>query len=115
MRAVTKRVGENDIPGAHRHADPRYCGAGTVVVGQSTVYVNNRLWAVEGDPNTHVAGPLKAIYPPRNIYINQILIIVAPGDTASGADMLFHPPGPVDPAEGSDNVIAYGGRAGGSA
>jgi len=115
MLAVTKRAGENDIPGAHRHDDARYCGAGTVVTGQSTVFVNNKLWAVEGDINRHNGGPLKAVYPPTNIRIQNILIIVAPGDVASAPDTIFHPPGPVNPAVGSDNVIAYGGSAGGNA
>lgn len=43
---------------AHRHGDPRACGATTTVVGQSTVFVNGKLWAVKGDTNTHQAGDL---------------------------------------------------------
>ena len=41
--------------GAHRQDDLRTCGAKTVVVGQSSVFVNNKLWAVEGDICDHAA------------------------------------------------------------
>ena len=43
---------------AHRKDDKRDCGAKTVVVGQSTVFVNGRLWAVKDDPNDHGDGQL---------------------------------------------------------
>jgi len=37
------------MPAAHRHDDLRVCGATTIVSGQGTVFVNGKLWAVEGD------------------------------------------------------------------
>lgn len=46
------------MPPAHRHGDARTCGATTVVIGQSTTYVDGRLWAVEGDVNTDGDGQL---------------------------------------------------------
>jgi hypothetical protein len=48
------------MPPIHRDGDPRTCGAATVVTGQSTVYSEGKLWAVEGDPNNHGAGNLIA-------------------------------------------------------
>jgi hypothetical protein len=48
------------MPPAHRHGDARTCGATTVVVGQSSTYVNGKLWAVEGDINSHGDGQLIA-------------------------------------------------------
>jgi hypothetical protein len=44
---------------AHRDTDKRKCGAKTVVTGQTTVFVNNLLWAVKGDKNDHGNGKLK--------------------------------------------------------
>lgn len=51
----------------HRNNDGRSCGATTVVAGQSFVYVDNELWAVDGDPNSHddgnlIPGVVAAIY-----------------------------------------------------
>lgn len=48
------------MPGAHRNTDLRACGAKTEVIGQSTVYVNGLLWAVDGDIDDHCdpKGPL---------------------------------------------------------
>lgn len=42
----------------HRYGDLRACGATTIVIGQSTVFVNNLLWAVEDDINTDGNGQL---------------------------------------------------------
>lgn len=44
----------------HRHGDDRTCGATTTVVGQSTVFANDELVSVNGDPNTHGDGDLNA-------------------------------------------------------
>jgi uncharacterized Zn-binding protein involved in type VI secretion len=52
----------------HRHGDSRICGATTTVIGQTTVYANNKLVAVNGDTNTHGAGGLIAAT--KNVYIN---------------------------------------------
>lgn len=97
------------MPKAHREEDRRFCGAKTIVEGQSSVYVNNKLWAVEGDPNDHVHGELISIYSKRNIFIENKRAIVAIGDAAGpdGPNYDLHPYPPTDPLEGSDNVIAY--------
>lgn len=46
------------MPGSYRDSDTRFCGARTVVSGQSSVFVNSLLWDVDGDPNTHGDGLL---------------------------------------------------------
>ncbi|TCR60933.1 hypothetical protein [Bosea sp. BK604] len=43
---------------AHRHGDVRNCGATTIVSGQGHVTVDGKLWAVEGDQNSHGGGAL---------------------------------------------------------
>lgn len=97
------------MPGAHRLGDSRICGASTIVSGQGTVFVNNRLWAVEGDPNTHGGGNLSSVYGPKNIYIENKHVIVAPGDIAGPDNFppFGHPNPPTDPLSASPNVIAY--------
>lgn len=104
------------MPGAHRNADSRFCGASTIVVGQSTVFVNGRLWAVEGDYDTHCnQGQLSAVYGDKNVYINGKLVICAVGDTAAGdraGCVIEHPPGATDPLGHSMDVTVYGGAAG---
>ena len=57
----------------HRHTDSRACGAGTVVSGQNTVYANNLLVSVDGDPNDHGAGSLNAAC--CEVYVNGILVV----------------------------------------
>lgn len=94
------------MPGAHRDSDKRFCGARTVVSGQSTVFVNSLLWAVDGDPNTHGGGLLVAKYGKKNIYINKKLIIVAVGDEAT-PDGRGHRTGTTNPLGRSGNVFAY--------
>jgi hypothetical protein len=100
------------MPGAHRHADSRFCGATTRVVGQSSVLVNGRLWAVENDPNTHGQGLLNAVYGNPCVTIEGKYVICAVGDTA-GADRREHSPGQTDPRGHSNDVLVYGGAAGG--
>lgn len=58
------------MPAVHRDGDARVCGAKTISKGQSTVYVNNRLASVKGDPNTHGAGDLKADVGAGKVFIN---------------------------------------------
>lgn len=67
--------------GAHRHGDLRTCGAATVVTNQTTVYVNNRLWAVEGDGNSHGSGELVAVTG-TTVYVENSLVIVHGPDNA---------------------------------
>jgi uncharacterized Zn-binding protein involved in type VI secretion len=50
----------------HRNGDSRACGASTTVTGQSTVYVNNKLVAVQNDPNSHGRWWTKCEYQPRH-------------------------------------------------
>lgn len=64
----------------HRHTDSRACGAGTVVSGQNTVYANNLLVSVDGDPNDHGAGNLNAAC--CEVYVNGILVVNI-GDSAA--------------------------------
>lgn len=101
------------MPGVHRDTDTRYCAAQTVVEGQTDVFVNSLLWAVEGDPDDHELGPLEAVYGSKDVYVNNILVICAPGDHA-GADTIHDPPA-TWPQGKSTDVIVYGDAAGGSA
>lgn len=105
------------MPGAHRHDDDRFCGATTKVIGQSTVRVNGKLWAVEGDIDTHCdMGALQAVYGATNVHIEGKKVICAMGDIAApdkeGCE-INHPTGPTNPKGRSPNVIVYGGGAGG--
>ena len=43
----------------HRHGDSRSCGATTEVTGQFFLTVDGKLWAVNGDKNTHGNGDLE--------------------------------------------------------
>lgn len=105
------------MPGAHRHDDTRFCGATTIVTGQSTVRVNGRLWAVEGDRDTHCnLGSLNAVYGAGTVKIGNKKFICAVGDTAAPdrqACFIRHPAGATNPLGHSFNVIIYGGKAGG--
>ena len=98
--------------GAHRQDDLRTCGAKTVVVGQSSVFVNNKLWAVEGDVNTDGEGQL--IAGGKTVYVeNKLVIVHAPDDAepdlicpskgGPGPDIHCNP----QTAQGSDDLILY--------
>ena len=89
---------------AHRDGDLRACGAETIVIGQSTVYVNGRLWAVENDPNTHTGGGL--IPSGHTVFIEDKPVIVHKPDLAK-VDGLEHDATEDETAEGSENVFAY--------
>lgn len=67
------------MPPVHLHGNLRTCGATTVVTGQSTVRSNGRLWAVEGDMNTHGGGALIAS---SSVSINGKRVIVHRPDNA---------------------------------
>lgn len=97
------------MPAAHRHGDARICGATTVVAGQGTTYVDGRLWAVIGDPNTHGDGGL--IPTGSSVFIQSKLIIVNTPDHAQIDDLCIPLGGPhCDPmtAAGSGATFAYG-------
>ena len=97
------------MPSVHRNTDSRACGALTTVIGQSTVYVNNLLWAVEFDTDTHCdpKGPLKPTK--RQIFIqNKNVIVVNDGFHAND----FEPPLCIIPHSptakgGSSDTSAY--------
>ena len=72
------------MPACHRQDDLRACGATTIVVGQSTVFVNGKLWSVEGDPNTDGGGGLVASE--TTVKINNIPVIVL-GNSAFADDL----------------------------
>ena len=105
------------MPGAHRHDDRRFCGAKTIVTGQSSVLVNNKLWAVEGDRDTHSnGGALSAVYGPPKIKIGDKFVICGVGDTAAPDRRRRkekHPTGATNPLGHSYDVLVYGGQAGG--
>lgn len=67
--------------GAHRHGDLRTCGATTIVNNQTTVFVNGKLWAVEGDKNTDGEGDLVPVTG-DTVYVENQLVIVHGPDNA---------------------------------
>lgn len=68
------------MPGVHRNTDARSCGAETTVSLQSTVYANDKLVAVHGDPNSHGDGGL--IASGSTVFVEDKLIIIE-GDSAN--------------------------------
>jgi uncharacterized Zn-binding protein involved in type VI secretion len=96
------------MPAVHRQDDLRICGATTIVIGQSTVFVNGKLWAVTGDPNTDGNGQLIATF--NTVKINGKSVIVV-GDNADPDDLciLIGPPHCNPSATtGSPSVSCYG-------
>lgn len=91
---------------AHRHGDSRACGATTTVVGQSTCFVNGKLWAVDNDPNTHSAGNLDANSTDK-VFIEGKPVVVHTPDLGKVNDGLAHSPSEVQTAQGSDDTFAY--------
>lgn len=99
------------MPGVHRDTDSRFCAAATIVTHQNNVYVNNLLWAVEGDLDTHCnQGALIAAYGAQNVYINNIKVICAVGDKAAPdylGCVILHPTGPTNPKGHSTDTWVY--------
>jgi uncharacterized Zn-binding protein involved in type VI secretion len=95
------------MPAVHRNGDSRACGAATIVAGQSTVFVEGKLFSVQGDPNSDGGGSL--IASGSTVRVNNIPIIVV-GDGAS-PDALCIPIGGAHCApsatSGSGTVSAY--------
>lgn len=81
------------MPGVHRNGDQRGCGAANRVVGQSTVFINNKLASVDNDPNSHGGGNLNASNP--NVYINGKLVVIQSNSASS--DSLCPLPGHCNP------------------
>lgn len=96
------------MPAAHRDGDPRSCGATTVVSGQDFVFVDGKLWAVEGDQNSHGGGAL--IPGETGVYIAGKPVIVHAPDSAA-PDALCPVVGGTHcapaTAGGSDGTFAY--------
>lgn len=97
------------MPGAHLDGFMRACGAITKVTGQKNTFVNKRLWAVEGDQNSHGGGDL--IPTKRVVFINKKPVITNAPD-AAGADALcgIVPGAHCAPstAQGAMKTFAYG-------
>jgi len=79
------------MPPVHRHGDARTCGATTIVTGQSTVRSDGKLWAVEGDQNSHGGGQLIAS---SSVYIEGKRVVVHRPDNASPDSLCPDPGGP---------------------
>lgn len=95
----------------HRHGDSRSCGATTVVGGQGSVYINDRLVSVQGDSNTHGGGNLHASNNDGTVFINDKPIVLQ-GSSASPDSLHPIPGGPhCNPVStgASPNVFACGG------
>jgi len=93
----------------HRYGDTRVCGATTVVIGQSTVTIDGKLWAVKGDTNTHSSGAL-INSTGTSVTINGIPIIVHGPDHASADDLCIPVGEPhCDPytSDGATNTVCY--------
>lgn len=84
--------------------DSRNCGAVTVNSSQKTVFVNGKLWAVQGDQNSHGGGGLIPSSGKKNVFIGGKLVIVQ-GDTAQPDSQNHSVP---SPSGFSPNVYAYG-------
>lgn len=93
------------MPVAHRHSDFRACGATTIVTGQSTVYVNSKLWAVEGDEDSHEEGPLLAVNG-VTVFIEGKKVITVQ-DPGSAPDNAGHSTNQVRAISGSGDTAAY--------
>lgn len=87
------------MPAVHRDGDHRACGAVTIVTGQSNVYMNGKLVAVEGDLCSHGHGALIASNNGSKLFINGKQVITI-GATAEPDD-LSHTD--TQPTEGSDS------------
>ena len=97
------------MPAAHRNTDDRACGATTIVIGQSTVFVNGLLWAVDGDIDTH-CDPKGPLDPSGSTVFIEGKNVVVVGDGFYAPD--FQPPDCLvvhspTAASGSGDVSAY--------
>tara|TARA_B100001094_G_scaffold259111_1_gene259177 strand:+ start:918 stop:1214 length:297 start_codon:yes stop_codon:yes gene_type:complete len=92
----------------HRQGDSRICGASTIAQ-QNTVRANYRFVSIQGDPNTHGAGALKATETVGKVRVANTPVILQ-NDPASPDRLCPIPPhcGP-DASSASPNVRAGGG------
>jgi uncharacterized Zn-binding protein involved in type VI secretion len=94
--------------GVHIHGHLRACGATTVVTGQSSVYVNNELWAVVGDRNTHGGGPLINTTGDAVFIENKNIIVNGPDKTTGDCASPKHlAPSENQTAQGSGDTFCY--------
>tara|TARA_B100000035_G_scaffold235645_1_gene203893 strand:+ start:592 stop:903 length:312 start_codon:yes stop_codon:yes gene_type:complete len=95
----------------HRNGDSRSCGA-TTVAQQTNVRANNRPISIQGDPNTHGGGALRATETVGKVRIGGIPVILQQ-DPAS-PDALCPPLGGAhcspNASSASPNVRAGGGQ-----
>jgi hypothetical protein len=77
------------MPAVHRDTDARVCGATTVSGQGKSVYVNNLLWSINGDPNTDGGGSLIAAT--NSVFIGGIP--VCNNNDAANPDALCPVPG----------------------
>ena len=93
----------------HRNGDSRACGASTTVTGQSTFYVNNKLVAVQNDPNSHGSGGLNASINPGTIFVENIEMVVNGSSAAADAlcPIVGGPHCSPSATSGSDDTFAF--------
>ena len=99
------------MPPVHRNQDDRFCTAKTIVTGQSSVFINNILSAVEGDRNTHNNLGALISASPGNVFIEGKKLIVAMMDQSAPDQIgaVTHVTNFPTPQKGSTNTFAYGG------
>ena len=92
------------MPNSHVHGNARACGATTIVIGQTFLTVNGKLWSVEGDINTDGGGALSSSH--SWLTINGKGVIVN-GDSAAPDSLCPIPGGPhcAPAATGFDSLI----------
>ena len=92
----------------HRDGDARRCGATTIVSGQSTVFINNKLASVLGDENSHGSGQLLASTNPGTVFVGSKKLVTI--GSAADPDILCPVVGPPhcnpESIEGSGDVFA---------
>jgi uncharacterized Zn-binding protein involved in type VI secretion len=96
------------LTAAHRNTDSRACGATTIVSGQSTVFVNGKLWAVDGDQDTDGGGGL--IPAGSTVKINGKKVVVLNDPAAADSLCLTIGGAHCNPfaSSGSGTVTCYG-------
>ena len=92
--------------GAHRHDDRRACSAKTTVQNQSSVLVNNKLWAVKGTFNDHGTGALIDTTG-HTVFVENKPVIVHGPDHAHPDNKKTDKHHDPYTAQGSDDVFAY--------
>jgi len=93
--------------GAHTQAMFRACGALTIVQNQSTVYVNDQLWAVKDSQNDHINGQL-INSSGDTVFIEDKPVIVHGPDHAKPDNLCpFDHHCDPETAEGSNDTFAY--------